>query len=114
MTAESKELLDLARRCAAGDAQSAELLQRLAAECTQLRRYKLQLEQSNERMVRLVGLQTDELALLREELGGDGPAREHVRKAAYAVVQRDMVEAGVIEDFESLIEAVDAAAKEPR
>jgi prefoldin subunit 5 len=86
--AELKELLELARKAATGDAQVAELLQKLAARCHQLDANAAKLQATCDRLTRHIGALFDESALLKLELGGDVTAQ--VRAAAYRVVQAEL------------------------
>jgi cell division protein FtsB len=63
-----KELLDLAHRVAAGDAQAAELLQRAVSRAHSLEASLAKADASNDRLRRMVGTLTEEVALLRDEL----------------------------------------------
>lgn len=74
--ADAKELLDLARKAAVGDAQSHELL----SACDWLMQH--------------TGRLLDENALLRLELGGDVTAR--VRAAAYRAVQAELMRHDIV------------------
>lgn len=68
---EAKELLELARKAAAGDAQVAELLQRLGSRAHQLQAKLDQAEATNGRLSKHIGRLIDENALLRAEIDGN-------------------------------------------